>query len=88
MQSNSILNHPLISQRYFFPRTEPVLRPFWIECEGARLACLYHEVDPEARTIVHFHGNGEIVADYLDGFPELIGRMGCNCLLAEFRGYG
>jgi pimeloyl-ACP methyl ester carboxylesterase len=28
------------------------------------------------------------VADYLDGFPELIGRMGCNCFLAEFRGYG
>lgn len=88
MQPNQILNHPIISQRYFFPRAAAVPTPYWIECEGARLACAYNEVDAEALTIVHFHGNGEVVADYLDGFPELIGRMGCNCLLAEFRGYG
>jgi pimeloyl-ACP methyl ester carboxylesterase len=86
--TTSLLDHPIISQRYFFPRREPVPQPFWIECEGARLACVYHEIDTEAPTVVHFHGNGEVVADYLDGFPEVIGRMGCNCFLAEFRGYG
>jgi pimeloyl-ACP methyl ester carboxylesterase len=83
-----ILNHPIISQRYFFPRAVMISQPFWVECEEARLACSYHEIDRDAYTIVHFHGNGEVVADYLDGFPELLGRMGCNCFLAEFRGYG
>jgi pimeloyl-ACP methyl ester carboxylesterase len=83
-----ILNHPIISQRYFFPRLATIPQPFWVECEGARLACSYYESEANAYTIVHFHGNGEIVADYLNGFPEIIGRMGCNCFLAEFRGYG
>ena len=88
MSHSSILDHPIISERYFFPRTATIPQPVWVECEGAHLACAYHETDAGAPTIVHFHGNGEVVADYLDGFPELIGRMGCNCFLAEFRGYG
>lgn len=83
-----ILNHPIISQRYFFPRFEAVPKPFWVECNEARLACSYHETNDKAHTIVHFHGNGEIVADYLGGFSKLINRMNCNCFLAEFRGYG
>lgn len=88
MTATSLLDHPIISQRYFFPREAPLTNTFWVNCGDARLACAYHEVDKEAPTLVHFHGNGEVVADYLDGFPELIGRMGCNCFLAEFRGYG
>ena len=75
MKHSEILNHPIISERYFFPRATTIPEPFWVECEGARLACAYHETDAEAHTIVHFHGNGEVVADYLDGFPELSGRM-------------
>jgi pimeloyl-ACP methyl ester carboxylesterase len=88
MTCSRLLDHPLISERYFFPRTAPLHRPFLVECEGATLACAYHETSASDFTIVHFHGNGEVVADYLEGFPELIGRMGCNCFLAEFRGYG
>lgn len=88
MTRADLLDHPLIEQRYFFPRREPPTEPFWVAVDGARLACSYHETDPTARTVVHFHGNGEVVADYLDGFPQLINAMGCNCLLAEYRGYG
>jgi pimeloyl-ACP methyl ester carboxylesterase len=85
----SLLDHHLISERYFFPRAEAPVEPFWVDCaDGTRLACAYHETDPAAPTVVHFHGNGEVVADYLDGFPGLINRMGCNCFFAEFRGYG
>lgn len=83
-----ILDHPLIGMRYFFPREGSLPHPFWVDCGDVRLACHYHEVDPGARTLVHFHGNGEIVDDYLGDFVERIGRMGCNCLLAEYRGYG
>lgn len=88
MTLSSLLDHPVISERYFFPRTDAPAQPFWVDCEDARLACSYHEIDAAAPTVVHFHGNGETVADYLNGFPELLGRMGCNCFLAEFRGYG
>ena len=88
MSETSLLDHPVISQRYFFPRRVSVPETFWVDCPEARLACYYREISPQAHTVVHFHGNGEVVADYLDGFPELIGRMGCNCFLAEFRGYG
>lgn len=88
MTDTNILDHPIISERYFFPRKASIPAPFWVDCDGARLGCSYHETDAEALTLVHFHGNGEIVSDYLEGFPELIARMGCNCFLAEFRGYG
>jgi len=83
-----LLNHPLISERYFFPRDGYFPEPFWIDCGDARLACSYHELDPAAKTLVHFHGNGEIVDDWQGGFVQMVKKMGCNCLLAELRGYG
>jgi pimeloyl-ACP methyl ester carboxylesterase len=86
--NDDLLDHPLISQRYFFPRRGTLSDPFWVDAGDVRLACYLHQVDPAARTLVHFHGNGEIVDDYLGDFVELIGQMGCNSLLAEFRGYG
>lgn len=88
MTSSELLDHPLISQRYFFPRRDSIAKPFWVGCGDARLACFYEQKDPDAHTVVHFHGNGEVVADYLDGFTEVIERMDCDCFLAEFRGYG
>ena len=85
---DDILNHPLITERYFFPRQEAFPDPYWVDCGNVRLACHYNQVDPDAVTVVHFHGNGEIVADYVDFLPDIFARFGCNCLLAEFRGYG
>jgi len=86
--NNSILNHPLISQRYFFPRRDAFAEPFWVDCDGARLACTYRRNHPDAKTIVHFHGNGEVIGDYLHDFAPLLDRMGYNIFLAEYRGYG
>ncbi len=83
-----ILNHPLISELYFFPRAGTFQNPFWVDCGDAQLACSYHEVDPAAKTLVHFHGNGEIVDDWQGDFVTLIQQMGCNVFLAELRGYG
>ncbi|MBW2476003.1 MAG: alpha/beta hydrolase [Deltaproteobacteria bacterium] len=85
---SSILNHRLISERYFFPRPSQLDRPFWVDCDGARLACCYHECNSNAKTLVFFHGNGEIVADYQGDFSLLFDQMGYNLFLAEFRGYG
>lgn len=84
----NILDHPLISERYFFPRAGAIKNPFWVDCGDAQLACSYHEIDPAAKTLIHFHGNGEIVDDWQGDFVTLIQQMGCNVFLAELRGYG
>jgi len=86
--SNSILNHPIISSRYFFPRYERFDNPYYVDCGGARLACYYHKKHENAKTIIYFHGNSEVVTDYLDFFPKLFEKQGYNLLLFEFRGYG
>ena len=85
---DDLLNHPLIGGRYFFPQMGNLADPLWIDCDDAKLACSYHELDPQAKTLVHFHGNGEIVDDYLGSFVKQVLACGCNCLLVEYRGYG
>jgi uncharacterized protein len=86
--SQDILDHPLIAQRYFFPRRCRLPSPFLVEAGDATLACSFHAAAPGAPTVIHFHGNGEVVADYLGGFPERFTALGWNLLLAEYRGYG
>lgn len=85
----TILDHPIIAERYFYPRAAPLSDPYWIEAaDGSRLACAYQAVNPEAPTVVYFHGNGEVVADYVPDFPAWMAQAGYNLLLAEYRGYG
>jgi alpha-beta hydrolase superfamily lysophospholipase len=86
--SRSILDHPTLSRRYFSPRREAPSDIFWIECNGARLACAYVAPHPGALTLVHFHGNGEVVADYLPDLAADLTALGVNVLFAEYRGYG
>ena len=88
-QPSTILDHPLVSSRYFFPRREAFPHPYWVDAaDGSKLACAYHAVHPAAPTVVYFHGNGEVVADYLPAFPDWLTQAGYNVLLAEYRGYG
>src|SRR6476660_7699064 len=85
----TILDHPVVSSRYFFPRRETVSSPYWVTgADGSRLSCHYEEVRPGATTVIYFHGNGEVVADYLPEFPDWFSQAGYNVLLAEYRGYG
>lgn len=83
-----LLNHHLISERYFFPLRGSFPNPFWVDCGDARLACSYHRFNEQGKTLLHFHGNGEIVDDWLGIFPDFCQAIGCNLLLAEYRGYG
>ena len=83
-----LLDHPTLSQRYFYPWPERFDDPFFVDGDGFRLGCSYHRADPRAPTIIHFHGNGETVAEYVDAFAERIAALGVNLLLAEYRGYG
>ncbi|MBI2353555.1 MAG: alpha/beta hydrolase [Deltaproteobacteria bacterium] len=83
-----ILDHPTLSGRYFYPWPNRFDDPFFVEGDGFRLGCRYNRIDEQAPTIIHFHGNGESVADYLGEFEERIAGLGANLLLAEYRGYG
>lgn len=85
---DALLDHPLLAARYFFPRAEPPRARLDVDAGDALLACALHRTDPDGNTVVHFHGNGEVAADWQGGFERAIGRMGWDLLLAEYRGYG
>lgn len=86
--SSTLLDHPLITQRYFFPRDEAVEDPWLVDVGGACLACRLRAPHQGAPTLVHFHGNGEVVADYVPDVESQILDLGCNVLFVEYRGYG
>jgi len=55
---------------------------------AARLACFRSTPHAGAPTLVHFHGNGEVVSDYVPDMAEEFAKLGVNVLFAEYRGYG
>lgn len=87
-----ILDHPLLASRYFLPRNgemEGVL--FVPAADGkSRLGCFRaspYDSD-RALTVLHFHGNAEIVPDYVPAMVNVLNSLGVNVLFAEYRGYG
>jgi pimeloyl-ACP methyl ester carboxylesterase len=80
-------DHRKISERYFFPRQGVPEQPTYVQGAAGKLACA-HRDRGHAMTLLHFHGNGEIVADYLPEFPDMLSDLGVNTFLAEYRGYG
>ncbi|MBP85716.1 MAG: alpha/beta hydrolase [Planctomycetaceae bacterium] len=87
-RSQSILDSPAISGCYLFPQPRRVPEPFLVDCGDAQLACYRKIVDGEAMTLVHFHGNGEAVADYLPDVVDGLSDLGLNSLFVEYREYG
>lgn len=84
-----LLNHPIISQRYFFPRSGRPANPVdFAGYDGTTLCCSRSPLVDGQKTLVHFHGNGEIVADYDDGYLENLASLGVNVIMMEYRGYG
>lgn len=83
----SLLDHPTITERYFFPRNTALLDPTWVDVDGARLACHHHDAGHPV-TVIHFHGNGEVCADYVPDLPSRFDAFGADTFLAEYRGYG
>lgn len=83
-----MLDHPLLSGRYFLPRRVPLPGACWVELPGGdRLACHRSGPPGEGGVLLHFHGNGEVVADNLALVPHLA-ALGPSVFLAEYRGYG
>ncbi|MDO5500120.1 MAG: alpha/beta fold hydrolase, partial [Propionibacteriaceae bacterium] len=83
-----LLNHSLIAERYFFPGGRAPSSRLDVAVDGATLACGVHRVDPAGCTVVFFHGNGEVVADWQGDLDAMVNEMGWDLFLAEYRGYG
>ena len=83
----SILDHRIITERYFFPRDDEVSEPFWVDVDGARLAC-YRGEHRHDTLVLFFHGNGEVAADYGDDYASWFSSMGADLFIGEYRGYG
>ena len=86
--TSGILDHPAISGRYLFPQDRFVDAPFFVNVGDVQLACYRRTIDPDAFTLIHFHGNGEAVADYVPFMVDLFGDMGLDSLFVEYREYG
>jgi pimeloyl-ACP methyl ester carboxylesterase len=83
-----LLDHPLISERYFFPRPQRPPAPLVVDAGDARLMCRRVTRGPDRLMVICFHGNGEIVADYVHDFEPAVLQLGLDVFLAEYRGYG
>jgi alpha-beta hydrolase superfamily lysophospholipase len=88
----SLFDSPAFTERLFFPRSDMTAPPDgaeddFVEVGGATLHVRYHGVAPERRTLLLFHGNGEVVSDY-DDVAGLFAAAGFGLAVADFRGYG
>lgn len=54
--------------------------PFPAGSRPVRLACYTHQPHPEAKIVVHFHGNGQVAPDHLAGLMPALEQLGYNGL--------
>jgi alpha-beta hydrolase superfamily lysophospholipase len=88
------IDHPAVNAAIFFPRpatglpapqgSEDLRIPLG---GGVDVMARYHPVDAALPTVLHFHGNGEIVPDY-DAIAPAFHSAGASLVSAEYRGYG
>jgi alpha-beta hydrolase superfamily lysophospholipase len=88
----SLFDSPAFNERLFFPRADATAPPAgaeddFIEVDGASLHVRYHGVSPQRRTLLMFHGNGEVVGDY-DDAAGLFAAAGFGLAIVDYRGYG
>lgn len=84
-----------VTSREFYPRKsggsstpegiEAILFPIDNQISISGRFCYYAQ---DAPSIVFFHGNGEISADYEDTGPKFGTECGVNLLILDYRGYG
>lgn len=90
------LDHPLLRQTLFYPARlseldVPVLPEgdiIRIPVGGDELGAYHYHPHSGAPLVLFFHGNGEVMVDYLYGFHQDIAELGHNFLVVDYRGYG
>lgn len=88
MTPKEILDHPVVASRYFFPRPTGFPDPFVVSTAAVALHCYRSAPHDDGPWLLHFHGNGEVVADWLSDFAPALIDAGLNVVLGEYRGYG
>lgn len=91
-----MLDHTLITDVLFYPRRidksqvpdhdcgEKVM----IDAGDVELGAYWFKPVENVPTVLLFHGNGEIMTDYLYDFHDHIAALGYNFMVADYRGYG
>lgn len=93
MAPTSIFDSRELNDNLFFPRdddspgTPAGATDFTIAVDGAELHARWHADAANRATVIAFHGNGEIVADY-DDFAPRYRALGADLVVVDFRGYG
>jgi hypothetical protein len=87
----SIFDRDDFNESLFYPRadtTEPGdAADRFVDVGGARVHVRVHPAADARCTVLLFHGNGEVVADYDDAAP-VFAELGAALAVADFRGYG
>jgi pimeloyl-ACP methyl ester carboxylesterase len=91
----SALDIPQVLNVLFYPRPEFIgdeeidaTRDFLIPTDDhVTIGARFHIKEDSAPSILFFHGNGEIVADY-DDMGGIYNEMGLNFIPVDYRGYG
>ena len=71
-----------------FPNPKSPRDAKMIEVDGATIAIHCGELNPAKLTMLHFHGNGETIADYVGSDFHAFNDIGVNMVWVEYRGYG
>jgi alpha-beta hydrolase superfamily lysophospholipase len=89
----SIFDSVEFNERLFFPRADrsrcpPGARDHFVSVsEGAALHVRVYDRPSPRATVLLFHGNGEVVADY-DAIAARFHAIGFSLAVCDFRGYG
>lgn len=88
-----LLDRPDILSMMFYPRPDRSRAPAGASDllvpvgDGVRVHVRLYPKDAALPTMLFFHGNGEVVADY-DGIAPIYHYAGLNLIVADYRGYG
>ena len=85
-----MLDHPILSQRYFFPRPSRLPEGLFEvpTRDGHHLLCHRSQKPDQRLTVVYFHGNGETVDDHFPDPARAWKDLGVNLVISTYRGYG
>jgi hypothetical protein len=89
----SIFDSEAFNTNLFFPRpdrqpTPPGAEEIFIDVGGdVRIHTRRHPNSRARWSLLYFHGNGEIVADY-DDMAEVFSSLGAELIVCDYRGYG
>ncbi|MHA2184013.1 MAG: alpha/beta hydrolase [Promethearchaeota archaeon] len=95
MVKKLLIDNPIVSNIVFYPRkmpipqtTEPNIKVLRFEVEkNISIGGFFFLNNPNLPTLLLFHGNGEIAADY-QYFLGFFFQCGVNLSVIDFRGYG